>query len=87
MNRTGNGRGAEGDRGGMQNVRVGRVTVMPSTMVTQTSVNGGNVMVTAAGGEKLLIRRHATQPPGRCPFLCHEIRRIEVAAHPLGAAG
>jgi hypothetical protein len=70
----------------MQDVRVGRVTVVPSTLVAQTSVHGEDVMVTGADGRKVLVRRHVAQPPGRCPFLCHEVRRIEAFAEPLGAA-
>jgi hypothetical protein len=84
MIRTQNGRGA-GDRSGMQDVRVGRVTVVPSTLVAQTSVDGEDVMVTAADGMKVLVRRHVAQPPGRCPFLCHEVRRIETFADLVGA--
>jgi hypothetical protein len=56
-------------------------------MVTQTSDIGEEVVVTAASGVKVLIRRHAAQPPGRCPFLYHEARRIEAAAHPVGSVG
>ena len=87
MGRTLNRRGEEEDMSEMQNVRVVRVAVVPSTMVTQTSDIGEEVVVTAASGVKVLIRRHAAQPPGRCPFLYHEARRIEAAAHPVGSVG
>ncbi len=87
MRRTPKIRATEEERIARQSVRVVRMTVVPSAMVTQTSVSGEEVMVTAAGGVKVLIRRHVAQPPGRCPFLCHEVRRIDAAAHTVGSAG
>lgn len=67
---------ANRDGANASNVRVVSMTVIPGAMVAQMINSAWDAVITSADGEKILVRRRTKPPPGACPLLGYEVRRI-----------